>query len=400
VLVDTFFARQPIFDRSRRVCGYELLYRSGPVDRAGFTDGVSATAQVLANAFADVDSPDLLGGLPAFVNLPRELIVSRAILAFPPDRVAVEVLEDVTPDAEVMAALAELRAAGYRIALDDYGAGDPRRLLVPFADIVKVDLMATAPDDLLGMAATLRSAGVTLLAEKVEDLEEYKRCFDLGFSMFQGFFFARPELMSGRRVDEGRSRLTGLLGELHRPGVSIEQVAEAVERHPDFAHHLLRVLNSAAMGLTRQVDSIRQAVVMLGIRRVTELATVLVLASNDHKPRELLNLALTRARMCSVVADRMGRVDADSFFTVGALSVLDALADRPLPELVEPLPLSDDVKSALIHRVGIKGELLDAAIAYERAEWERLTDTDLDASTLAHGYLEALEWSTQMMATV
>ncbi len=400
MLVDTFFARQPIFDRSRRVCGYELLYRSGPVDRAGFSDGVSATAQVLANAFADVDSPDLLGGLPAFVNLPRELIVSRAILAFPPDRVAVEVLEDVTPDAEVMAALAELRAAGYRIALDDYGTADPRRRLVPFADIVKVDLMATVPDDLVGMAASLRSAGVTLLAEKVEGLEDYKRCFDLGFSMFQGFFFARPELMSGRRVDEGRSRITGLLGELHSPGVSMEQVAEAVERHPDFAHHLLRVLNSAAMGLSRQVDSIRQAVVMLGMRRVTELATVLVLASNDHKPRELLNLSLTRARMCSVVADRMGRVDADSFFTVGALSVLDALADRPLSEVVDPLPLSDDVKSALIHRVGIKGELLDAAIAYERADWDRLTDTDLDASTLAHSYLEALEWSTRMMASV
>jgi c-di-GMP phosphodiesterase len=400
VLVDTFFARQPIFDRGRRVCGYELLYRSGPVDRAGFADGAGATAQVLANAFADVDSPDLLGGLPAFVNLPRELIVSRAILGFPPDRVAVEVLEDVTPDAEVIAALAELRAAGYRIALDDYGSNDPRRLLVPFADIVKVDLMATASGDIIEMAASLRSAGVTLLAEKVEGLEDYKRCFDLGFSMFQGFFFARPELVSGRRVDEGRSRLTGLLGELHAPDVSMEQVAEAVERYPDFAHHLLRVLNSAAMGLSRRVDSIRQAVVMLGMRRVTELATVLVMASNDHKPRELLNLGLTRARMCAVVADRMGRVDTDSFFTVGALSVLDALADRPLSEVIDPLPLSDDVKTALIHRVGIKGELLDAAIAYERADWDRLTGTELDAATLAHGYLEALEWSNRMMVTV
>lgn len=400
LLVDTYFARQPIFDRSRRVCGYELLYRSGPVDRAGFTDGVSATAQVLANAFADAESPDLLSGLPAFVNLPRELIVSRTILAFPPERVAIEVLEDVTPDADVMAALAELRSAGYRIALDDYVVDDPRRCLLPFADIVKVDLMAVPSNRLAGMVAFLRSAGVGLLAEKVEGVDQYRQCFDLGFNMFQGFFFARPELVAGRRVDEGSSHLIGLLGELHRPGITMEQVGEAVERHPDFAHHLLRILNAAAMGLSRRVDSIRQAVVMLGLRRVTELATVLAIASNHHKPRELLALGLTRGRMCATVANSIGRPDGDSFFTVGILSVLDALVDRPMSEVIGPLPLSEDVKSALVGRVGIKGDLLDAAIAYERGEWDRLGADDLDPSTLTRGYLEALEWSHQMMVSV
>lgn len=400
MLVDTFFARQPIFDRSRRVCGYELLYRSGPADRASFADGVTATASVLAGAFADVDSPDLLAGLPAYVNLPRELIVSRAALGFPPGRVAIEVLEDVTPDQDVIEALQELRAAGYRIALDDYRPDDPRQALVPFADVVKVDLMATPAESLQPLAGRLRTSGVTLLAEKVEEIDTFKRCFDLGFSMFQGYFFAKPELVVGRRVDEGRGRLTGLLAELHRPDITLTEAAEAVERYPDFAHQLLRILNSAAMGLSRQVDSIRQAVVIVGTRRVTELATVLVLAANDHKPRELLTVGLTRGRMCALVARRLGRVDADSFFTVGALSVLDALSDRPLPDVIDPLPLSDDVKAALVHRVGIKGALLDAAIAYERAEWDRLDGMELDASTLARGYLEALEWSMQLAAAV
>jgi c-di-GMP phosphodiesterase len=387
MLVDTYFARQPIFDRSRAVCGYELLYRSGPADRAMFADGVTATASVLANAFADVDSPDLLGGLPAYVNLPRELIVGRAALGFPPERVTIEVLEDVTPDQDVIEALRELRASGYRIALDDYGPDDPRQTLLPFADIVKVDLMVTPAAALPALAGRLRTVGVTLLAEKVEDLNDFRRCFDLGFNMFQGYFFAKPELVAGRRVDEGRGRLTGLLGELHRPDITLAEAAEAVERYPDFAHQLLRILNSAAMGLSRKVDSIRQAVVMVGTRRVTELATVLVLAANDHKPRELL-------------ARCIGRVDADSFFTVGALSVLDALSDRPLSEVVGPLPLSDDVKAALVHRVGIKGELLDAAIAYERAEWDRLDELELDAATLTRGYLDALEWSMHFASAV
>lgn len=398
MLVETLFARQPIFDRSRRACGYELLYRSKPSYRS--VDGIGATAQVLANAFADIDSPDLLGGLPAFVNLPRDMIVARSIIGFPPHRVVVEVLEDVEADTEVVAALTELRSIGYRIALDDFVPNDHRRPLVPLADIVKVDLVATPAVRLADVATSLRSSGVTLLAEKVETPEDHQRCFDMGFSMFQGFFFARPELISGRRVDEGRQRLASLLGELHRDGVSMQQVAESVERHPDFAHQLLRLLNSAAVGLAREVDSIRQAVVMTGLRRVTEFATVLALASNEQKPQELLTLALTRAKMCAGLASRMGRADSDSFFTVGVLSVLDALTDHPLEDLVASLPLSEDVKSALVDRLGLKGRLLDAAIAYERAEWDRLDQLDLDPVALSEGYVEALTWSSSMASAV
>jgi EAL and modified HD-GYP domain-containing signal transduction protein len=400
VLIDTYFARQPILDRGRRVRGYEVLYRSTPSDRATFVDPVAATAQVLANTFSDVAIPDLLAGLPAYVNLPRELIVSRALMAFPPDRVAAEVLEDVTPDVEVMEALADLRGAGYRVALDDFAEGDPRRVLVPFVDIVKVDLAVIEPDNLAEVIRPLRSAGVTLLAEKVETPADFQRCAELGFALFQGYFFARPELVAGRRLDEGRSRLVGLLAELHRPDITLEEVARSVERHPDLSFQLLRLLNSAAMGLPRSVDSIREAVVLVGAKRVTELATVLVLAANDHKPRELLSLGLTRARMCETVAQSAGRADPGSYFTVGVFSVLDALTDRSMPEVVSALPLSSEVKSALIEHDGPKGELLEAAIAYERAAWEQLPDTGLDPRTLTTGYLGALEWSTKMLAAV
>lgn len=400
MLVDTFFARQPIFDRNRTLWGYELLYRSGPVRTASVVDPVAATAHVLASAFSDTDEVDVAGGVPVFVNLPRQLIVSRGVLAFPPDRVAIEVLEDVLPDREVVEALADLKAAGYRIALDDYVADDPRRSLLPFVDIVKVDLAAVEPEALPSTVNALRPSGVALLAEKVEGPEMYATCHDLGFSMFQGFFFARPELVAGRRLDEGRSRLTELLAQLHRPDVDIDGVADSVERHPDFSHKLLRLLNSSVYGLPRVVESIREAVVLLGIRRVTELATVLALAANDQKPRELLALGLTRARMCASVADRIGRADPDSFFTVGVLSVLDALVDRPMAELVEPLPLAEDVKIALVDRNGPKGHVLDAAIAYERAEWDRLSGFDLDPSALTDSYLNALAWSHRLMAAV
>lgn len=400
MLVDTFFARQPIFDRKRRLWGYELLYRSGPVRSAGAFDPVAATAHVMASAFSDTDAVDLAGGVPLFVNLPRQLIVSRGVLAYPPDQLAIEVLEDVRPDAEVIEALAELKALGYRIALDDYVVDDPRKPLLPFVDIVKVDLAAVPQDELAGTVAALRPSGVALLAEKVEGPDMYEICHGLGFSMFQGFFFARPELVAGRRLDEGRARLTGLLADLHRPNIAIDDVAATVERHPDFSLKLLRMLNSAIYGLPRVVESIREAVILLGIRRVTELATVLALASNDQKPRELLSLGLTRARMCATVADKIGRRDPESFFTVGVLSVLDALVDMPMRDLVDPLPLADDIKHALVVHGGPKGAVLDAAIAYERAEWDRLNGFDLDASTLTDSYLTALAWSHRVMAVI
>ena len=184
------------------------------------------------------------------------------------------------------------------------------------------------------------------------------------------------------------------------PYGDLDEISDTVERHPEFALKLLRLLNSSAFGLSRTVESIREAVVMLGVRRVTELATVLALASAQQKPRELLSLGLVRAKMCSTVADRTGRPDPASYFTVGVLSILDALTDTPMRDLVSPLPLADDVKDALIERTGAKGNVLDAAVAYERAEWQRLDASDLEAAVLTESYLAALSWSQRVLAHV
>jgi EAL and modified HD-GYP domain-containing signal transduction protein len=260
--------------------------------------------------------------------------------------------------------------------------------------------MAVTPERLPALVGELRPSGVTMLAEKVEDADDFVRTHGLGFSMFQGFFFARPELVAGRRLDEGRARLAELLSQLHRPNNGIDEVAEAVERHPDFAVKLLRLLNSSAFGLARTVESIREAVVMLGVRRVTELATVLALASAQQKPRELLTTGLVRAKMCSNVAESTGRPDPASYFTVGVLSVLDALMDVPMRHLVSPLPLADDVKDALVAREGDKGGVLTAAVAYEQAAWDQLDEAGLAPATLTESYLSALSWSERVLTAV
>lgn len=398
MLVDTYFARQPILDADRTVRAYEVLYRSGPhALAASHTDGREATAKVLAGAFADVELPDLLSGLPGFVNLPRDFLIDRSLLAFPPDRVGAEVLEDVEADEEVIDALVELRALGYQVALDDFRLGDGRNELLPYADIVKVDVLELDPVELERTARVLRSIDVTLLAEKVETTEDFERTHRFGFELFQGYFFARPELVAARRLDEGKGRLIALLAELHGPNLDIGRVGRAVESHPSLAYQMLRVLNSSAVGLPRRIESIREAVVMLGVRKVTELASVLVLAAQDHKPIELVSLGLTRARMCELMAMAMGRADASSFFTVGVFSVLDALADRPMADVVRMLPLTEDLVSALVDRRGIKGAVLESAIAYERADWEHMPDVGIDARSLSLAYLEAIDYSSSML---
>lgn len=401
MLVDTYFARQPILDLRRNVCAYEVLYRSGPNSTtADVVDGLSATAQVLASAFNDIDLPDLLAGRPGFVNLPRQALLDRSLLAFPPFKVAAEVLEGIEVDAPLIEAIRELRTKGYRVALDDFTLRDGRNSLLPFADIVKVDLQLLDQDELRHTASVLRAMGVTMLAEKVETVEDFDLCTGLGFELFQGYFFAKPELVAGRRLDEGRGRLVGLLAEIHRPNISVEEVASQVESHPSLAYQMLRLLNSASTGLSRSVESIREAVIMLGARKVTELASVLVLASHDHKPRELLTLGLSRARMCELIGKRLGHHDSASFFTVGIFSVLDALADRPMEDIVSALPLAQDVVDALVERNGVKGQVLTAAIAYERAEWDDLPAIGVAAADISEAYLESIDWASSMSKAV
>ncbi len=399
MLIDTYFARQPILDRRRKVRAYEVLYRSGPATEARFTDGAEATAQVLAGAFVDVELPDLLSGLPGWVNLPRDLIIERALLAFPPDRVGGEILEDVEADPEVLGAVKELRDLGYQLALDDYRPGHDRDAFLPYVDVVKVDIMGLTADELRQTARKLRAAGVTLLAEKVETQDEFELCDSLGFELFQGYFFARPELVAGRRLDAGRSQLVALLAELHSEQATVERIARQIETHATVSYQLLRILNSASVGLTRQISSIREAVVMLGTRRIVELVSVLVLAAFDHKPRELLTIGLTRARMCELLATRMGRPDPASYFTVGIFSVLDALTDRPLRDVVSSLPLADDVQAALIERSGHKGQVLEAAIGYERAAWAHLPDLGVEPKAIAMSYLDALDWTESTLGS-
>ncbi len=393
--VDTCFARQPIFDTSERVAAYEVLYRSAGTRTAVFDDPVGATMAVLDGAFGDIDRVDRLDGLVGYVNMPREVLFGDTVMSYSPRRLGVEVLEDVEPDGLLISALADLRKKGYRVALDDFMLGGGRDLLLTQADIVKVDVLEHDDDQLGRTAETLRSTGLILLAEKVETRESLARCQSLGFELFQGYFFARPEMMSGSTADRHR-HVVAMLTDLHRHVPDASEVARAIDRYPALARSLLAVLNSPIIGLPRAISSVQVAVDRLGTARIIELATAVALSDTPQVAPELVNLALTRARMCESMAVAAGRADPLSYFSAGVLSVLDALSDLPMEDVLADAPVPGEIAEALTSRTGDKGEALAATLAYERARWEDVSRHGFDLDVVSNAYFTAIDWSSRM----
>lgn len=319
-----FVGRQPIFDRKQAVYGYELLFRMDPAAQAQIVDGTASTAQVVLNTFLELGLDTVVGPHRAFVNATRDFLVGGFATHLPPERIVIEVLEDIPPDADVQFALRELRHAGYMIALDDFVFREELRPLLPLADIVKIDISILTDAQLVEHVRLLEPYKLTLLAERVETREEFDRCVSLGFQYFQGFFLARPTVVKGQRRAGNQFSLLRLVALLEDPHVAIDQVEEAISLDPTLSYRLLKVINSAAFGLSREIESLRQALVLLGLKRIHNWVTLLVLAGLSKKPPELLATALTRAKMCELLASYLMPERAPSSFTVGLFSTLDA----------------------------------------------------------------------------
>jgi EAL and modified HD-GYP domain-containing signal transduction protein len=394
-MLDVFVGRQPIYNRQLEVFAYELLFRSGEGNQAGVLDGDQATSQVVLNTFVEIGLEAIVGSKQAFINLTRDFILQDYSQVFPTDRVVVEVLENIPVDAELIEAVRELSAKGYTIALDDFIYRESLRALVEIADIVKVDILAQDRLALQEHVAVLRQYNVKLLAEKVETQDDFRYCKDLGFDYFQGYFFCKPEVIKGHRIPANRLVTLQLLAKLQDPETDFEELESIVSRDVSLSYKLLRVVNSAFYSLTRKVDSIRHALLLLGTRFITSWVSLIILAGIDDKPHELMITAMVRAKMCELLAQALGRRNKDTFFTVGLFSALDALMDSSMEEVLGSLPLSDEIKAALLEYEGSLGAVLRCVLAYERSNWEEVCYLGLDRGTITRAYLEAIAWATK-----
>jgi EAL and modified HD-GYP domain-containing signal transduction protein len=379
-----FIARQPIFDRSLEVAGYELLFRGANQNVAVISDHDEATSTVVMNAFTEIGLDAVVGDRRAWINVSRDFLLGGFARALPRGRVVLELLEDQQVDDTLVEALEDHRARGYAIALDDFSWDDALVPALAHVDIVKVDLLGRDPAAVAEDAHRLARHDVTLLAEKVETREEYERCAELGFDLFQGYFFCKPERMEARGVAPNRLSMLQLVAALQDPKVEIEQLEILVSRDIALSYRLLRYINSAFFGLRREVDSIGRALMLLGVDNVKRWATLSIFAGVDEKPRELLETALVRARFCELAGDG----SRDQLFTLGLFSVVDALMDAPMEDVLASMPFPEEMRAALISRTGARGELLTTAMSFERGDF---APPDV---RLGDAFIESMAWAT------
>ena len=369
--MDLYIARQPIFDRNLEVFGYELLYRSSRENRYAAMDADEASSSVIINAFTVLGLENLTGGKRAFVNFTDRLLKERVATLFPKDLLVVEVLEDVVPDREIRQACADFREKGYLVALDDFIYRPDLKPLVELADIIKVDFTLLGERERQSVVRVLGNGRIRFLAEKVETQEEFEKAKAWGYTLFQGYFFSKPVIQPVGEIPPMRLNQLRLLEALNRPDVEFDAVTEIVSQDVSLSYKLLRLINSPAIGRPVRIDSIRQALVMLGQRELKKWLSLIVLRGiASHKPDELVRSSLIRAKLLETIgADSKLPNAKEELFLLGLFSQLDAMMDRPLAELLGGLNMPDAIKTGLLQGEGMYGMLFELVCHFERGDW-------------------------------
>lgn len=395
------FARQPIFNRKLEVIAYELLFRSHEVVDVTKFDGDHASSHVIFYAFGEQNLNEMTGTRKAFINFTRNMLIAPPPL--PPGQLVVEVLEDVKPDEEVIQGLRQLKEAGYQIALDDFFLTQDNKILLDFADIVKIDVLALSEEEVRTHVNFLKTRNIELLAEKVETYEMLERCKQQGFDYFQGYFLSRPQVIEGFKINDDKTTLLETLSALTNPMTAFDDVVQTIAADPQLSVKVLKLVNSTAIGLRREIDSLSLAVAMVGLTQVRNWAIFLELTGNANKPPELCTLSLTRARCCELLGTRLyGRALGETAYTTGLLSNLDAFLDLPMDQLVGKLSLSEQLESALVHHSGKVGKILQVAVFHEQGrwddmDWEFLREHKLAEEELNEIYTSAVSWAKHIL---
>jgi EAL and modified HD-GYP domain-containing signal transduction protein len=406
-LRDFFLARQPILDRRQDLVAYELLFRAAAHGPANVTDDLEATASVIAHA-AELGLGNVIGESLGFINVDAAVLMSDFVRFLPPQRVVLEILETVKVDDAVVARVTELAGKGYTFALDDVVADseDVRRLL-PLVSIIKVDISGMDYAQLTALSAHFRVQAKKLLAEKVETIDEFRNCLELGFDYFQGYYFAKPVIMSGKKLSPSQMAIMQLIAQLGAEADTTE-IERSFKSDAALSLMLLRLVNTPAIAGGTRVDSLAQALMRMGRRQLQRWLQILLYANpgvQGQSMSPLLALATTRGKLLELLAEKMksgDRAMADTAFTVGIMSLMDALFGVPMEKIVDDMSVSPEVEDALVNRRGTFGELLQLVESMENmADLDSRLLPALHALRLTSDELYALqvsafEWSDKI----
>lgn len=395
-----YVARQPIFDRDEKVFGYELLFRDGLENAfSGDTDEASrATLDRTLLMGLDV----LCDGRRAFVNCTRDTLIKGLVTLLPSTFTVVEILETVSPDPDVVAAVLRLKEAGYMIALDDYIANDPREAIAELADIIKVEMQLTTEPERAEMIRRHGPSHRRMLAEKIETQEDFKRAKDQGFVYFQGYFFRRPEMLNTRDLPANRMNYLRMLQEVSRPDLDVSKLERLIKSEASVCYRLLRYLNSSMFGLKNEVHSVQHALTMLGERDARRwVRLVAAVGAGQEKPSDLVLAALVRGRFGELLSPLVAHGESD-LFLLGLLSLIDAMLEMPIAEVLERIPLDRETKAVLLGQPSTLRPVFQLMLAHESGEWDaaaQLTEQmNLNTEEVAAFYWQSQQWAREVSA--
>lgn len=399
--LSNLIARQPICNKQLKVKGFELLYRMQMTEDGDplLDNPDGASIDVLLATFNDLSIQDVVGDKLAFINFTGNNIIKH----LPPishKQLVIELLEDQEITPALLKSLARLRQQGYKIALDDFCLTKETISLVNYADIIKIDVLDTPPETWSNYIPKLREKGITLLAEKVETHEMFEKCCALGFDLFQGYFFAKPKIIKGRRLSNNELSILELIAKLNASDIDINDVTNIIIRDPNLTYNLLLTINSGLFSLSKEISSIKHAITMLGLKRLKKWISLLALATLDNKPQVLIVYAMTRAKMCEILGQKLtSRKSADDYFTVGLISLMDAFVNLNIDELLDKISLPKKMELALLSYEGDMGNILYTVINYQNGNWDYeqknpfIGGEKIQPDDITQAYLDSVHWA-------
>lgn len=403
--MDAYVARQPIFDRKKKIFAYELLFRNSLDNFMPKVDEDMASSQILSSTYYTIGIDKITSGKRAFINFTQNLLEDMIPLFFPKSTTVVEILENVKPSSRVMDALKKIKQNGHIIAIDDFIFTHENIHFLQHVDIVKIDFKLTPLDLAEAVIKKVKDAGFNalFLAEKIETNEEFNKALEMGFSYFQGYFFCKPEIIKGKQISTSQMSLLRITSEINRPDFDITVIEDYISRDVNLSFKLLKYINSAYFKRLREVSTIRDALFLMGTDELKRFVTLMAISQMGvSKPNALIHTSAFRAKFCELCAKKSTRGDSpEELFTLGIFSLIDALLDQPMEKIMEQLPLSPRITDALVRREGAIANYLNLAEVYEKADWNEVLDycrrLDVDEAELPSIYIDACSWSSEII---
>lgn len=397
--MDVFIARQPIFDSKQRVVAYEILYRNSlenyyPLE----VERDNATSSVLINTFQTFGITNLTSSKPAFINFTENFINNEMALLFSKDSLVIEILETIIPSKDIIEKCKILKKKGYTLVLDDFVYKPGYESLMEIADIIKIDFVNTNTIEIIKIARMLKGSNIKLLAEKVETLERFKFAKRLGFTMFQGYFFSKPEILSSKTLSPLEVNCLLLMSKVNESDLDFDELADIISRDLSLAYYLLKLVNSAAFSFRRKISSVKDAIVVLGEKEIRKWGILVALnGMGAGKPDEIVRLSLIRAKFNELISINTRYSNrSDDLLLTGLFSLLDVVFNRPLLEILNEINANNEIKEALLNSTGELSNIYNIVLSYEKGEWDSMisqaNSINIDYKLITESYLESLTW--------